>query len=320
MKTAEITALKILDLNSEIDLEKLVSFDAIDEESALLLIAKKELNLREEKNMASFVITQPKGGQNFVAYLLKSGQANDVLHIENEKFNIHSIQILPENKYLLTCARSAFRSEKDFDKNGRIYNTHGDLIGSLLLGDGIQDVQTSKDGTIWTSYFDEGVFGNYGWEEPIGTSGLRAWNEKGETCFEYSPSENLDHIVDCYAINVSSDSTTWAYYYTDFPLVKIENKVIVDYWMMPVSGSSHFAIFKNFALLTGGYGASSSLSLIQLFPDHKAKTLLTLKISNIDRPSAITCRGKSIFILEKSSVYLITLDDLLVKLKIDHNP
>ncbi|MBY0572261.1 MAG: hypothetical protein K2P84_01155 [Undibacterium sp.] len=319
MKTTEINALKILDLDTNIDLEKVVSFDAIDEESALLLIAKKELNLREEKGIGSFVITQPKGGQNFVAYLLKSGQVNEVLYIENEKFNIHSIQALPENRYLLTCARSEFRSDTDFDRNGRIYNSDGNLVENILLGDGIQDVQTSKDGTIWTSYFDEGVFGNHGWRAPIGAAGLRAWTEKGETCYEYSPMEKLDHIVDCYAINVSSDQTTWAYYYTDFPLVKIENKVIVDYWMMPVSGSSHFAIFKNFALLTGGYRTSLSLNLVHLLPDHKAKTLLTLKISNIDRPSAITCRGKSIFILEKSSVYLISLDDLLEKLNIDHN-
>ncbi|WP_176444820.1 hypothetical protein [Paenibacillus herberti] len=38
----------------------------------------------------------------------------------------------------------------------------------FLLGDGIQSVQVTDKGIIWTSYFDEGVFGNNGWDKPIG--------------------------------------------------------------------------------------------------------------------------------------------------------
>ena len=49
------------------------------------------------------------------------------------------------------------------------------MLSRFCLGDGIQDCVVKKDGTIITSYFDEGVFGNYGWDEPLGDCGLIAW-------------------------------------------------------------------------------------------------------------------------------------------------
>lgn len=36
-----------------------------------------------------------------------------------------------------------------------------------------------EDGRIVTSYFDEGIFGNFGWDQPLGASGLVVWDEQG---------------------------------------------------------------------------------------------------------------------------------------------
>ena len=49
----------------------------------------------------------------------------------------------------------------------------GELRRQFVLGDGIKHVQTTAAGDIWVGYFDEGVYGNYGWgndpdSEPIG--------------------------------------------------------------------------------------------------------------------------------------------------------
>ena len=82
---------------------------------------------------------------------------------------------------------------------------------------GIEDVQVTESGIIWTSYFDEGVFGNRGWNDPIGKNGLVAWNGLGEKIYEFLPTTELGEICDCYALNVISDREVWLYYYTEFP-------------------------------------------------------------------------------------------------------
>ncbi|WP_440117757.1 hypothetical protein [Paenibacillus sp. QZ-Y1] len=77
----------------------------------------------------------------------------------------------------------------------------GNTIREFLLGDGIQSVQVTKNGTIWTSYFDEGVFGNNGWSNPIGSQGLVAWDEHGNKLYE----DHAADIADCYALNVVNE-------------------------------------------------------------------------------------------------------------------
>jgi hypothetical protein len=124
----------------------------------------------------------------------------------------------------------------DYDANGHIFSSEGRFLHSFLLGDGIQDVQATRDGRIWTSYFDEGIFGNYGWNEPIGASGLICWDDTGTQRYAYTPSSGLDSICDCYALNVATDCDTWCYYYTEFPLVHLRDTQIVAAWDCPIKG------------------------------------------------------------------------------------
>jgi hypothetical protein len=95
--------------------------------------------------------------------------------------------------------------ESDFDLNGHLFDELGRHRRSFLLGDGIQTVQTTAAGAIWTGSFDEGVFGNFGWNEPIGALGLVAWTSFGEKLYDFAPHDELGAIADCYALNVESD-------------------------------------------------------------------------------------------------------------------
>ena len=74
-----------------------------------------------------------------------------------------------------------------------------------------------------TQLDDEGIFGNYGWHTPIGASGLTACNLNGDRIYDFNPSGDIEEFCDCYAINVETENITWCYYYTEFPLVKIDN-------------------------------------------------------------------------------------------------
>ncbi|MFD0321424.1 hypothetical protein [Lysobacter gummosus] len=74
--------------------------------------------------------------------------------IDDKHHNIHHLQPLGDD-LLLACARSHQRGGYS-RLNGRVYSRSGELLRELALGDGIEHLQTTARGEIWTGYFDEG--------------------------------------------------------------------------------------------------------------------------------------------------------------------
>lgn len=149
--------------------------------------------------------------------------------------NFHYIQPF-KDKLLLLGARSFYRSDSGGEKNAFIVDRIGEVYSKFCLGDGIAECIVLSDGKIVTSYFDEGVFGNYGWDDPIGKSGLVVWNENGEIIWQ------ADHnICDCYAINTDEAENLWFYFYTDFNLVKTDFKTDKIY-TPDISGADTFLL------------------------------------------------------------------------------
>ena len=232
--------------------------------------------------------------------------------IKNEPFDIHDVQPLPTGEILLVSSRSSFRGEDDFDHNGRIYSRGGVFQREILLGDGIQNVQTTDDGQIWTGYFDEGVFGNLGWKKPVGQMGLVSWNSAGEKTWEFQPTGDLGYIADCYALNVESNDTTWAYYYDSFALVKIQNHKIESYWEMPIAGSSAFAVDKNgIALFSGGYNAPDVYTFFELGAEGVVKEREQMQLIDPEgkaiKMRRVFSRGDNLFIVDESRLFQIVV-------------
>ena len=149
------------------------------------------------------------------------------------KPNFHFIQPI-KDKLLLLGARSFYRSNSGGEENAFIMDRTGEVYNKFCFGDGIAECIVLSDGKIITSYFDEGIFGNYGWDEPIGERGLVAWNENGEIIWQ----ANHD-IYDCYAINIDEAENLWFYFYTDFNLVKTDFKTEKIY-TPDISGANTF--------------------------------------------------------------------------------
>jgi hypothetical protein len=124
---------------------------------------------------------------------------------------------------------------------GTVYNANGAVRFILDLGDASEDLQTTPDGRIWVSYFDEGVFGT-----GIGQQGLICFDGAGQHLFKYADfaeQEGLPMICDCYAINVDEGGVVWLNYYTDFPLVRLNGYKVDKVWR----GFGHMG--KSFAML-----------------------------------------------------------------------
>jgi len=84
------------------------------------------------------------------------------------------VQPLPDDQILIVAARCRWRPDHP-DTNAVVLNPDGSVARRAVLGDGIGHVLATDSGKIWVGYFDEGVYGNYGWgnprPEPIGAPG-----------------------------------------------------------------------------------------------------------------------------------------------------
>ena len=164
------------------------------------------------------------------------------------KFQFHYLRPAGDH-FLLLGARCAYR-ENGPDQNAWIVSRDGAVLSRFCLGDGIQDCVVKKDGTIITSYFDEGVFGNYGWDEPLGDCGLIAWTSDGTPLWK----NEKYSIYDCYAISLDEEENLWFYYYDEFRLVRTNFKE--DFvFELPIEGSGAFSVAPsgNTFLFQGGY-------------------------------------------------------------------
>lgn len=230
------------------------------------------------------------------------------LILPDQSWNYHFVQPIDIDNVLVACARSHFLSKDNIELNAKIYDYSGSLVNEFLLGDGIQDLKVTNQNKIWTSYFDEGIFGNYGWDDPIGKSGLRSWENDGTPLYLHPTFE----ISDCYALNVVSDVEVWFYYYTDFNLARIKNNEL-SYITTELSGSDGFIIYEDFVLFRGGYDNRDEYTLYKIFRD-KLKKLTTvtvvdeynLKIS----ANIVDCRGPIMLLQTGLKTYSINLKTL----------
>ncbi|HPI50432.1 MAG TPA: hypothetical protein PLH23_19325 [Hyphomonadaceae bacterium] len=165
----------------------------------------------------------------------------------------------PDGRWLVTAARA-----RHHDKNGRILDADGSLVGALHLSDGISHTLCAPDGTIWLGYFDEGVFGGArsDTEWPLSCSGIANVSSAGDVLFRANDTAAVQ-IDDCYALT-RADNAIWACVYSGFPIIRLAQNTIRS-WTNDVSGASALAVDGDFVLLFGGYGEDKArLALVRL--------------------------------------------------------
>ena len=171
------------------------------------------------------------------------------------------------DQLLIVGTRCTYRGENT-TKNAMFFDMNGHLTHAFCMGDGISRVVARKDHTILASYFDEGIFGNLGWDDPIGSPGVIIWSDQGQKIWE----SDRD-IIDCYAANVDDDGNAWYYYYDEFLLVKNVSGVETEY--DPGIEGAHFFLFTEdgHVIMNGGYDAGSFLYVLTLEPSPSKEEL-----------------------------------------------
>ena len=208
---------------------------------------------RESPGFAIFPKTKTQS--EYSSILVTSSPAGSAeLHLSGLTATFPEIELLPGNEVLVVASRCQRFPDGTHELNARVYDPSGTLKREFLLGDGISHVQADARGNIWVGYFDEGVYGNFGWEPgaAFGAAGLSCFTYHGQRLWDFHPPEGFDFISDCYALNVSR-TAVWAYYYTGFPIARIDSNWQVRCWETESAGASTFAVGKERFLLYGGY-------------------------------------------------------------------
>jgi hypothetical protein len=170
-----------------------------------------------------------------------------------------TVQPMPGGRFLVAGARCRWRRDGP-DRNAVLYDADGQVVSEQVLGDGIEHVLATSTGQIWVGYFDEGIYGNYGWgqadtQEPIGAYGIVRFSPGLEPAWHYPRYTEVgpwDAISDCYALNVD-DICAWACYDTDFPVVRIRDDTLTG-WHNDIKGARALAVAGSRVALFGGYG------------------------------------------------------------------
>jgi hypothetical protein len=168
-----------------------------------------------------------------------------------------------DGRWLVVGSRT--RSEP----NARIFAADGALLERFLLGDGIDHIVIDNADRIWVGWFDEGMFGNRGWqvpghEWPPSSNGVACFTADGALAELPVWPEKAGMIADCYALTPAG-SGVWASPYTEFPLVRFVPGKPVRWWRSQLAGPKAIAINGTYALVAGGYGDDAArLVLVQL--------------------------------------------------------
>jgi hypothetical protein len=158
-------------------------------------IEKNAFGQNEQKAFATFPHSKAETHYPVTFLRLEDGELLQRSNLSEVELAFPSVQPLPNDEILVVGPRCHYRNG-DPEKNAVVFDADGKILRRFVLGDGIQNVQTTTDGLIWVSYFDEGVFGNYGWERPMGAPGLICFGPGGEILWEFAPPPGFDSICD----------------------------------------------------------------------------------------------------------------------------
>ncbi|XMB85377.1 hypothetical protein RJG79_08080 [Mycoplasmatota bacterium WC44] len=286
--------MKQIKLNLLLDLSNLIKdshfykvYIGYDKKMYLLVINKKEHEEREVYNHDMYII------QN------KSILLHIEIHNLLSKYTI--VQPYGIDKILLVKPRTF----KD-DNNAKIYNYNGELLHQFNLGDGIEKTIVTDKGEIWTSYFDEGVFGS-----TIGKNGLIKWTEKGKPIYKYNGKGDY-RIDDCYALNISNN-ITWFYAYDKFMVTRINDNKL-SYFDCNIRGANFLINHNNFILMNGGYNNRNELILLKFYNSklvvHQTFQLID-KENEVIKMDCLDYLESCIVIVHKSNLYLFCLEEYI---------
>ncbi len=250
-----------------------------------------------------FPATVTEKAYSYQVIHLKDNQKT-VLHLPEENWNYHYVQPIDDGHVLLVCSRSYYHDAENIEENARVYDKNGHLIRSFCLGDGIEHVYVTKNQEIWTGYFDEGVFGNYGWEKPIGRSGLVGWDASGRKMDSLEEDREYS-IFECLALNGAADGGIWFFFSIESKIgVRKEGRTV--YYSPEGMGFQSFAVNGETVVAHSGEGGRALFELRR--EGNEYKTVREIELIKPDgaplEPQLVNNRENMLLFLDGDELYM----------------
>ena len=247
-----------------------------------------------------------------VDYLVVRSDGVDVRTMTVPSLSLVVSYVQPFQAGVLLAGARCHWSSKGPEQNALVVNWSGKIERAFTIGDGVQDVRVTGEGHVWVSYFDEGIFGNYGWSSPgptaIGVTGLVGFDAEGKVRFTYdATAAGTDQICDAYAMNVADDGAVWVYFYSEFPIVRILPRSY-ERWKLGISGARALAVRHRRALLFGSY-EERGLGRVVTLKGEGAKVAAEVSIEDGRGGSfgdAVACgRGESLYFFKDRQAFVL---------------
>lgn len=161
---------------------------------------------------------------------------------------------------------------------------------------------------------DLAAAGNFGWEDPVGSSGLVAWSGDGEKLYEHRPAGPLDAIVEFYSMNVSGSDDVWFHHDSEFSLVHLHLQKIVNQWAIPVSRSDGLAVSAGHALLRTVCGGRDTYHLFSIREKGRFKKVSEIGLRDQEggmlAAERVVGRGDRLFLLSGDFLYRLDMSSM----------
>lgn len=218
------------------------------------------------------------------------------------------IEEFSDGSFLVVGARCTHHASGP-ENNALVIDRDGQVVREGCLGDGIEHLMVAPDDTVWTGYFDEGIFGNRGWEtgsrsrEPLGSDGVVAWSAD----FEKLQGAGISVVADVYALNVGAE--TWACTYPDFPLLRMGDGTARLIPTHRLDGVRGLAASGDRVGLIGSYDDPLRWVCGRVDGDRFVETERGRLICDVatQRWSAVSCRGPQAHLFDGPDWYTVEL-------------
>ncbi len=180
----------------------------------------------------------------------------------------------------------------------------------------VNDFAVTTEGDVWSWYPDFVVYSG----RHLSRSGLCCLDADGATLYHHNdavmdanvsshPKTRTYFIGDCYAANLVSDREIWAHWHPKFPLARIIDYRLDEFWTgFSFRGAHGFAVDTGRALFTGGYH-ETHLYFVDL------PTMDTVRLQPIDenqQPVLYGChyskgQADTLYLVNEQTIHVVTV-------------
>ncbi|MFE4250621.1 hypothetical protein ACFRU3_14125 [Streptomyces sp. NPDC056910] len=161
------------------------------------------------------------------------------------------IALLPEFRLLIASGRARKEEGGAWKPNAVVFSLEsGEQEDTFCIGDDIPALVTDREGSIWTAYGDEGIYGGH--LESAG--GLAGWNAEGQAT--WAPDGRLPDLPLEGCTAATEDDRVWLIWYSGsrrggtFLTRIVPSTGEVTSWPSPVRDPDGFAVRGHRAVLT----------------------------------------------------------------------